>query len=278
MTFANSPILNLNKFENDFYFLKFSSDDEGELIFKYDNIFNGNHSFSFSEVHLIIFHLKGKTYSININGIKLPEVKAKFNFDSISKIKILNSFYGQIFSLIIMKEHLTSSQKAIIEINKNNLDEKTEYKINLEDYKDIKTENDIVTCTWNIFNNNKIIYNSKYFKKGNKNLNEIEYFGGFECFIPLFKIVKYFINKVKEKDFLNKKIEDNNEYINKIINLILDIMKTMIKLIFLSERNYNKFQIIIVPLIGSLAEIIESLIDLINNHFIEENLRIKFFE
>ena len=281
MTFANSPILNLNKFENDFYFLRFQNNDEEEFFFKYDSIFNGNHSLSFSDVHLIIFKLKGRTYSIDINGKKLPEVKVNFNFDSISKIKILKCFYGQIFSVIIIKENLSSSQKTIIEINKNNLDEKTEYKINnLENDKDIKTEDDSVACTGNMFNNNDLINYNKFFKKGNKKLNEIEYLGGFECFIPLFKIVKFFISKLKTSDFLKNKIEDNNDYnndyISKIIKYIIDILKIIIKLIYLSENNYNNFIKIIVPLIGSLAEIIESLNDLINSHFIEDKLMTNF--
>ena len=277
MTFAISPILNLNKLENDFYFLKFQNNDDEELFFRYDKIFNGNHSLSFSEINSIIFYLQGKTYSIEINGNKLPEVKCNFNFDSISKLTILKCFYGQIFSIMIIKTHLSTFVTTIIEIKKND-DEKTSYKINLDNNKELKEEDNLITCSGNIFGSDDLFINSKLFKKGKKQLNEIEYFGGFECFIPIFKILKYFINKLKEKDFLNSLNEDNNEYINKIIKYIIDILKIMIKLIYLSENNYNKFKKIIAPLIGSLAEIIESLDDLINSHLIEEKIKENFIK
>ena len=84
----------------------------------------------------------------------------------------------------------------------------------------------------------------KLWKASETNLNEIEYFGGFECFIPIFKIIKYIIKELEsnvnnEEEFENNYIKD---YLNKSLEWIKDILKIIIKLIYLSEKNYIYFK------------------------------------
>ena len=118
--------------------------------------------------------------------------------------------------------------------------------------------------------------NIKNMKKAEKDLNEIEYFGGFESFIPLFKIINYIINNLgnNEKEKIEKQNNDNliindKDYIKESIIWIKDILKIIIKLICLSENNYTKFKNIIVPLIGALSEIYHTL----NNDIIQRDYK-----
>ena len=121
--------------------------------------------------------------------------------------------------------------------------------------------------TGTILNNN--FYNdNKNNKKWNKDLNEIEYFGGLECFIPLFKIIKYINNKIGENEI---KIEEKENYINKAIKWIKDILKIIFKLICISKNNYIYFHKIIIPLICSFAEITHSIKILVSSKLISNN-------
>ena len=278
INFAKSPLLNLNKYNQDFYFLKvINNNNNEEYIFKYDTIFNNNNSYSFSEVDIISIVLQKSTYSVLINNDqKLSEVKVNFNFESISEMKFLNFFYGQIIYIVVIKENLSNKKQTEIEI-KNYNSNKIEGHINRE--KDNKKEIEEVKYNGIIFEDNYFDnLKKRIIKKNKKELNEIEYFGGFECFIPLFKIIKYIISNFNEKDFIKEEIKDNNEYIKKILKWAKDIIKIMIKLICLSENNYINFKKIIAPLIGSLAEIPQSLNTLIKNQIIEESVKTIFFQ
>ena len=76
---------------------------------------------------------------------------------------------------------------------------------------------------------------------------DIRYYGGLECFIPILKIIKYFISRYKE---------DENK-INKLNEIIIDIVKHIIKFICYSKNNFKNFKKILVPLLSALAEINE---------------------
>jgi len=118
--------------------------------------------------------------------------------------------------------------------------------------------------------NNKSKKNIKINKDNNdeyKDISEIEYFGGFDCFIPLFKIIKYIIEILGD---LKSKYQNNenenkqnlnlvNNYLDKSLSWIKDIFNTILNLIFLSESNYSYFSKIVIPLIGALYEIAYSL-------------------
>ena len=103
INFVNSPILDVNELVEDFYFLKIFDKNSHFFMFKYNDIFNKNNNNiePFSKVNNIIIKLKQFEYTIYLNNIKLPPVKKCFNFDSISHIKILNDFYGEISSIVI---------------------------------------------------------------------------------------------------------------------------------------------------------------------------------
>ena len=112
--------------------------------------------------------------------------------------------------------------------------------------------------------NIKIIQNNK---EEYKDLSEIEYFGGFDCLIPLFKIIKYII--VVLGDLKSKYSNNENEskqnlvlvnyYLERSLTWIKDIFNIIINLIFLSESNYSYFSKMVIPLIGALYEIAYSL-------------------
>ena len=136
--------------------------------------------------------------------------------------------------------------------------------------------------------NNKIKENIKINKNNNeeyKDLSEIEYFGGFECFIPLFKIIKYIIEvlgclKSKYQNNENGKkdnIELVNYYLEQSLSWIKDIFNIILNLIFLSESNYLHFSKIVIPLIGALYEVSYSLPNNYRNKLYNEKIMYAFF-
>ena len=121
------------------------------------------------------------------------------------------------------------------------------------------------------------IENNEYLIKGKIDLSEIEYLGGLNTFIPLFKIINYIMNNL-ELLYNEKKIQDGKEklnilseiniWINESFQWVKDILKIILKMICLSEGNYKNIRKVIVPLIGSLAEINHSLHKLNNSNLI----------
>ena len=270
LNFDNSPIHNLNKFNNDFYFLKLESkENHGEYIIKYKDIFNENNPYSFSDISSIIICLEKSLITILINE-RTIEIKTEFDFDSVTNIKILDYFYGQIRTVLVIKKDLSNNKNIALEIKKD-IDDKV-----VCDIKSLDKGKDLFEYKGTIFNSNKK-YNNKW-KRGSKELNEIEYFGGFNCFIPLFKIIKYLISNLEKEDYIKKEVKDIKEYINNKLKYTKDILKIMIKLICYSENNYNNLKKIIVSLICSLAEINDSLNVLINKNLINENIKSFLFQ
>ena len=74
---------------------------------------------------------------------------------------------------------------------------------------------------------------------------DIRYYGGLESFLPIIKIIKYFISHFKEKEDIIKKLNE----------ILIEIMKTIFKFICYSKINFENFKNILVPLLGALAEI-----------------------
>ena len=278
INFIRSPILNINKINEDFFFLKVLDKNKNNFIFNYDNVFigNNNENYTFSQVYKIQFVLLSKKYDIYINENQTTsKIVTIFDFNLISDIYILNNFSGEVSSININSSHLKiineSRQNYDLKIdiyNKNNYD-KINVDINLmKNDKKINEEikEDLVKYGGEIFKNQLFYYNNfNTWKKGIKNINEIEYFGGFDSLIPLFKVIKYKIEdlgKIMKENEGNQK--ENIEYANNLIKMIIDILKIIVKLICLSENNYNNFKRTIIPLIGSLAEIVHVLNNLPN--------------
>ena len=275
ISFFSSPISNLNKYVSKFYFLKFKNNSNDIFEFKYNDIFNENNKCTFSKVNIIAFNLNNSSYNISINDVKLIEKKTKFNFSFISEIKILNYFYGEISSIIIKKEDLTNNKNNFVILieNKSN---KMECKIILgnSEIQNKQKEKDLIQINGS-FNDNPFDNNKAWIKE-KKYLNEIEYFGGFKCFIPLFKILKYIINNLGNKDNFTQ--NNINYFVKKAIIWSKDILKIILKLICLSEDNYNNFKKIIISLVGSLAEISHSLNKLFDSKLITDEYKSSLYK
>ena len=306
----NSPILNLNKIGNYFSFVKLYDDKDEIFELKYNEL-NLEENESFSDISKIKFDFSEKGYDIYINK-KLnvsKTVDMKINFNSIKKIEILNNFLGEVSSVVFKKNYglIANYEESCpmvtplkMKIYKNNLENKIQIKTNAfrinTNEKEIsdseKQINSYIYQYCGAYFNIKINYkqienkNKDILKKGKINLCEIEYLGGLNCFIPLFKIIKYIIDNLK-LIYLNKNPENEegkkefyseiNKYIDKSFDWLKDILKTIIKMICISESNYKKLRKIIIPLIGALGEIYHSLNELSSSKIISEEKILNLF-
>ena len=278
LNFISSKLLNLNALNEKFCFLKFHDNKNKIMELKLPDLHledNNNGINSFSQIYKIKFIFSSKSYKIDINdNKKVIEVKkANYDFNIINKIEILNYFFGMISSITFEKEYTSNfiNQKTRIlkiEFQKNIANNKI--RINTTDSSEETNEN-------NEFEKNKEVsyfyyginfsvkmnfddfYFDNYSKQIKKDLNNIEYYGGFNSFIPLFKIVNYVIYQLKE--ILGKDFNDDNQkiYLDKSIEWLKDIIKVILKLICMSEKNFYNFKKVIIPLLCSIAEISHSL-------------------
>ena len=283
INFIQSPILNLNKYINNFYFLNIFDKKQSIFKLKYSDIIieKKNNKFnSFSEINQIKFSIMNSdeknNYSILINDEKIIE-KKYIEINSISKIEILNNFIGEISSLDIILDFIKVPDEGLyikdnfnLKIFKNDKTNMIDNVININAEKEGSTKSSKLIKNINIRYSDELINLNKnrYWKKSKKDLSEIKYFGGLESFIPLFKLLKYSIAKLDKSDsFQNQNINEVKETLNNnldknIENILLwikDILKIILKMICYSEQNYINFQKIIVPFIGSLAEILSAL-------------------
>ena len=294
LNFIRSKLLNLNAFNEKFSFLKFHDNKNKRMELKLPDLHledNNSGINSFSQIYKIKFIFSSKSYKIDINdNKKVIEVKkVNFDFNIINKIEILNYFIGMISSIVFEKEYPSTflKQKARIlkiEFQKNNVNNKI--RINTTDSSEETNENDefekINEKSYFYYGINfsvKMNFDDFYFnndsKQIKKNLNYIEYYGGFNSFIPLFKIVNYVINQLKE--ILGKDFNDDSQknYLDKSIEWIKDIIKVILKLICMNEKNFYNFKKVIIPLLGSFAEISHSLNNLSTSN--EKLKNISFF-
>ena len=283
--FIQSPILNINKYINNFSFLKVYDENKNKFKFKYKDIFNDkveNKLDNLSQVNKIKFEFKSTMYSIYINNERLMTNNSMFNFDLISKMTILNYFFGDISSIIIEnKNDIVEEFKFLhlkINLEKNMNNDKINFDVNLKDENncDQLIDNNLVHYKGEIFDK-QLIYKNNFniWKRRMTDLSEIDYFGGFDSFIPLFKIIKYSINYFFKLDITQNEKE---EFLNNSLQWIKDILQINLKLISLSENNYNNFTNIIVPLIGSLSEIIHVLNNLCSSNIISSNYKNLLFK
>ena len=279
MNFVNSEILNINSIISKFSFIKLYDINKNVFELKYNNIFGQNNiNENFSKVSHIKFIFHKINYQIDINEKKkvIDKKEINYDFNSVIKIEILNNFYGEVSSIIVEKQYLSlfkTTRKLKIEIEKDCTDDKIIINSN-DTLKEISEKesfkkNEVASFRYyGIILNFKINFNNigNYCKQIQKNIYEVEYFGGLNCFIPMFKIIKYIIDSLKNifngKENGEHSLADKNsisDYVDKMFGWIKDIIKVMIELICLSEKNYNNFKKIVVPLIGALSEIFHSI-------------------
>ena len=181
-------------------------------------------------------------YSYFPKEIKFPTLDKK---SELEKIEIMKNYIGEIKSIYFSIELKNSDSKLEYEIKVNENDKgKKCYRIdNFSETND--KEEEIINIYFSQDDEEHLFY-----KKPKEIFYEdIKYYGGIECFIPIFKIVNYFIKNFKN-DYEN--IIKFNYYIIKIIKIIL-------KIICHSKSNFLNLKDILVPLLGALAEINHSL-------------------
>ena len=193
------------------------------------------------------------SYNINENGFN-DENPTKFirfilkNDTEIEKVEILNNYVGKIKNVQVILEYNNNKNKLEYELALNEKEDKEKcYKIiNIESNdKEEKLQMDFLPDNKNYIESKMM--NEIYYE-------DIRYYGGMESFIPIFKIIKYFIVEFK----------DYSKIITNLNKIIINIMKIMIKSICYNKKNFINFKTILGSLIGSLAEI---------NHVLPENFQ-----
>ena len=157
----------------------------------------------------------------------------------ISKIELLKNYKGAIKSIEI-----------VIDEKKNNDNEnenkKNELKIVINEKLDIsKYSEEEEKIQIDFYPKNEKFIRDKSKRQRDIFYKNIRSYGGMECFIPILKIVKYFIIEFKN-DLLK---------INQLTEFIVEIMKMIINNICHSRKNFENFKAILTPLLGAMAEI-----------------------
>ena len=103
--FESSSLMKLNKYIDGFSFLKVYNENGDKFKIAHDSILSQNQKIDISKLDEIKFTLVGNSISIIINNDIKNKIKKEVNFDfkSISKLELLNNFYGVISSIIITK-------------------------------------------------------------------------------------------------------------------------------------------------------------------------------
>ena len=308
INFLCSPIFNLNNADENYSFIKLYDENNEIFEMKY-NDFNLSKdekeiNFPFSKIRQIKFDFSANDYNILLNNCKKIESKKdiKYNFNNIKKIEILNNFIGDVSSIILEKQYSVMDK---YEETNTAMIEPLKMEIKKEKDNNLK----ITTNAFNTKGKNKsdkemgiLFYqycgtsfkvkitseNFKYYRKRVKvNLDQIEYFGGLNCLIPMFKIItNAFKNHAKYINSQNTP-DENDKYelliniedsLNRILALNKEIIKIMLKMICLSENNYKNFKKVVVPLLGTFGEISHVLNDLHSSNIIGKNHRSFLFD
>ena len=285
INFSSSPILNKIKTNDNFFFLNLY-DQDLKLTLTYLNLFDLSTAELFKNNNKMIFSLSNKNLIITLNKENVLTNQfndTDFKFEQIKKLKIMNYlFFADIYEINIQIKNLNENEKSKdsimisktlnINIKKEKYSEKFTYDLFLKndfnnDNLDIKSESD------NYIKFKRIKFDNNKWLGRKKRLSSIKYYGGIECFIPLFKIIKYiieYLGNYEKKNINQKEIDD---YLKKSIIWIKDIVKTILRLISLSEKNYFNFKNVIIPLIGAFAEISHTLNQLISSGKISKDIK-----
>ena len=262
ITFIKSLLLSINNNIENFSLIKIYNSNGHFFELKINDIkFKENKNLSnLTSIRFIIS--EGKLiYTIDDNDSTKEEIKND-TIKNITKIELLNNFFGKISSI----EFVRKFKKRIVAItkitpNKYSINKLFEYgkETFANQYKPLpNNQNPNIKEQIEInLKNNKNIF-SKYYPSDEESLNNIKYFGGFEAFIPIFKILKYYISHI-----------DNKE---QVISYIKDVLKIIISKICSSENNLKNFNEIIIPLTGALSEISSVLSKEENEKLLKDNI------
>ena len=237
--------------EEELILLKIYNKKENYLEIKIKDIITDN-EINLSNINSISFSIEDKImfYFINNDKKNKKEINLNnINNKEIDRIEIMKNFSGKIFSIEFIRKYNNklgifyriNPDKLGINIQKENKIEKFKNNyINLPDNNCQEIDENI-----EINLDNTIFFNSKYYPKNENFLNNIKYLGGFEAFFPLFKIIKYYLKHIENK--------------NIIITFVKDILEIIINKIHISKYNLKNFYEIIIPLTGALQSISEDL-------------------
>ena len=285
--FISSPLLNKIRLKENFFFLNIYDDKNMKLRLTYLNLFDLSTAELFKDTNKMIFNLSKNSLVISLNKEKISSnhfINKNFNFEKISKLKIINYlFFAEIFQINIQIKNINENEESKefsfltkiynINIKKENYSNEFTYDLFLKKDEDnapldIKKE----SSNYIIFKEIKFTNNRSWIARKER-LESINCYGGIECFIPLFKIIKYIIEYLGNYEKENKNQKEIDDYLEKSITWIKDIIKIILRLISLSEANYMNFKNVIVPLIGAFAEINHTLNHLISNNKISINIK-----
>ena len=286
INFSSSPILHKIKIKENFFFLNLYDDQGLKLTLTYLNLFNLNTAELFKNNNKMIFTLSKNNLTITLNKEKILTNQfsgTNFKFEQIKKFKIMNYlFFADIYEINVQIKNLNQNENSKdanmisktlnINIKKEKFSEKFTYDLflkneNNNDNSDIKSESE------NYIKFKRIKFGNSKWSSRKKRLSSIKYYGGIECFIPLFKIIKYIIEYLGNYKKDNQNQKEIDDYLNKSIIWIKDIIKIILRLISLSEKNYLNFQNVIIPLIGAFAEISHTLNKLVSSGIISMDVK-----
>ena len=231
-----------NSFINDFKneeFIRVLYIEYGEKIIKYKDIFNDKHKENINNIFLKI-NEESINYQINKNisdnNDKLVQLIKFASQSNFYQIELLKNYIGKIKEICIEIEFIDEKKdkfkyEIIPEENEEN------FSINLSE-----TNKNIIQISFEV-NENKKLISSKIYE--DILYEDIRYYGGFESFIPIIKIIKYFISFFK----------DDENKINQLDVILSEIVGNLFKFICYSKNNYENFKKIIIPLLGALGEI-----------------------
>ena len=246
---VNSSLFNININNEDLVLIKIYNSKDEYLEVKIKDIITEDDTLSIYAIKFIINN-KILSYVINNDEKNKKEMKIDFIYNTdIKKIEIMKNFYGKILPIHFIRI-FKNKQVLFYTINPDiqNINIIKEFKKETfsDKYKNFpENEKWKINESIDITLENHLFLNRKYYPENTELINNIKYFGGFEAFFPMFKILKFYSKHIE-----NKKI---------IICLTKDILETIINKIHISKDNLQNFYEIIIPLIPALKSIIDEL-------------------
>ena len=241
----------INKLNNDFSFVNVQYVKVGLLNLKNSGIFKEKNK---ENIHNISIRIDRSTIGYLFNDTldedknddnKYNKIIDFKNDDNFEKLEILKNYKGKI-KLINIKIKLIEDKSLCMEYE-------VIPSLNTQGY-EIFTNQEKKEFI-NLSFDNKILYSQIY---NEKLFEDIRYYGGFECFIPIIKIIKYFMAFYK----------DNNDKINILNDMLIKIMIKIIQLVCYSRCNFDNLKNILTSVLAAFAEI---------NHVYPDNLKNNFY-